>query len=339
MHFEKYKNIEEQILFLKEEKRIVINENHKNMLHERSYVSLINPYKHLFYYSKNEKGKHIYKDEIGSSTIMKLAKIDDIFSNTLYSYIGYFERKLKNSLFQYICKAYNDMGDCECVSYVDDITNFLISNDDKELPLFFRNFKYILTKSGYKEDNDSGIVKKRNLLDKMVMIGTKKYELFNNVKYDVPAERSNPLISHYLNSQETIPLWVIPCGLTFGELHILFQLLDFQGQKYIYNCFFENDKVDKVKLTRFSGYLEKIRIIRNIVNHYEPSFPFIYNDIGKNTHNSQIVKVLELLESNYNKTLIKDADLSERINIKNNGRNNRGIRIIDFMYDYSNSEK
>lgn len=40
-----YKNIDEQIEYLKMFKKIIINENERSILEDRNYISVINPYK------------------------------------------------------------------------------------------------------------------------------------------------------------------------------------------------------------------------------------------------------------------------------------------------------
>lgn len=41
----KYKSVDEQIEYLKKNKKIIVKDAHKQIFEERSYSSLINPYK------------------------------------------------------------------------------------------------------------------------------------------------------------------------------------------------------------------------------------------------------------------------------------------------------
>lgn len=46
--YKTYKTIDEQIRYLKENKRIIVLENQKYILENRNYISIINPYKEFF---------------------------------------------------------------------------------------------------------------------------------------------------------------------------------------------------------------------------------------------------------------------------------------------------
>ena len=88
-----YKSVDEQIEYLKDNKKIIVKNEHKQIFEERSYSSLINPYKEFFSNGRDEKGNHIYINEIDFEEILKIVKVDDNFCTAMYSYIGSFEKK------------------------------------------------------------------------------------------------------------------------------------------------------------------------------------------------------------------------------------------------------
>ena len=59
-----YKTVDEQIVYLKENKKIMVKDEHKKIFEERNYAYLINPYKEFFSYGRDENKNHIYTKEI-----------------------------------------------------------------------------------------------------------------------------------------------------------------------------------------------------------------------------------------------------------------------------------
>lgn len=59
-------------------------------------------------------------------------------------------------------------------------------------------------------------------------------------------------------------------------------MLDSESQKKVVSHFYDKTDYQKIsinKLLSFSGILEIIRRIRNVVNHYEPIFPFLASEM------------------------------------------------------------
>ena len=55
-------------------------------------------------------------------------------------------------------------------------------------------------------------------------------------------------------------------------------------------------KIKEKNVSTFMGYVENIRRIRNVINHYEPLIPFLLNNIKeKHLKDSQIIKTIEFL--------------------------------------------
>ena len=179
-------------------------------------------------------------------------------------------------VFSNICSTYinceDDIKDCHCISYVKEINDFLSSEGDNELPRFCKNFRFSASKNGYIEDSYRFKTRK-DILSCLVQIGTGKKE--DGTEYD----KKNKLINHYLQKQEIAPLWVIPNALTLGELSIIFGMLNKEIQMHIVSNFtgIDIEKISTKRISSFSGVLKIIRKMRNIVNHYEPIYTYIYN--------------------------------------------------------------
>ena len=126
------------------------------------------------------------------------------------------------------------------------------------------------------------------------MILKKLYDIGTGDK----SSSKNILLQHYYNSQKMLPLWVIPNALTLGELNVLFSMLDMSTQKQICAKLMNVDitKIKEKNVSTFMGYVENIRRIRNVINHYEPLIPFLLNNIKeKHLKDSQIIKTIESL--------------------------------------------
>lgn len=329
-----YKTVDEQIKYLKDNKKIIVKDEHKNIFEERNYTSLINPYKDFFSNGRDENGNHIYVKEIDFEEILKIIKVDDDFCTTMYTYIGVFEKKFKAVLFSEICKKYIDCDqeDKTCTCYVDEINEFLNNEDLDKLPRFCLNYPFTLSKKGYVTD-EFNLERKKNLLIHIKELGTGLTNDGNKV------EKTNQLISHYLKAQTIVPLWVIPNSLALGELKILFSMLDSDSQKRIVSKFYNDKKPESITLANvlsFSGSLEIIRRIRNVVNHYEPIFPLLVSELkpARKIKESKLYSVFKLLsktfaESTFNNITYVDLDLEI------NDFNLKYIKIFEIMQEFS----
>lgn len=328
----KYVPVNELAEYLKVNKKIIVKENQEMVFNEKSYQSLINPYKDFFSFGKGKEKKRVYRNNTDLCEYMKVAKLDDDFSSLLYLYIGVFERKFKTLLFKEICdKYYYEEKDITCTSYVKQIDEFFESNYEK-LPIFCPFLFYVLCKKGSVKDAYN--------TDKKIVLLKHMKELGTGVREDGKRlEKNNKLISHYLKSQKVAPLWMISNALTFGELQQLFLMLDLQTKRKIVGHFFEQSyrKMKVAHLLSFSGHLETIRNMRNIVNHYEPIIPFLTNNMkqAKRIEKTQIFSTLTLLENVYNNSKIKDA-YYENIKVDENSYTTKIIRILLLIKDQLN---
>lgn len=171
--YKDYKNIDEQIEYLKENKKIKVSPEEKKYFEQRNYVELINPYKELFCYGRNEKNKHIYKDKILFSSILELNHLDDCICDSLSPMIRNFEKKFRNRLLLEICENYKNskFNDQKGISYIEEINQVLAGNNSS--PVIGPNFSYRLIKNkGYVEEEPKQLDKKKDLLKKIKEIGT-----------------------------------------------------------------------------------------------------------------------------------------------------------------------
>ena len=260
--------------------------------------------------------------------------LDDAYAKMLYELIGAFERKFKSVLFAEICHNYVtcDNSDIYCIRYVDEIKRF-INDETSELPFFCPGFNYFYVKDKYgvKRLKDVfNIKRKKDVLIHMYKIATntnidgsslEEYEMSNN-----------KLIRHYYEKQCEVPLWVVPNALTLGELQILFMMLDEKSQKTVAAKMLKSsvEKMSAHSILSFNGHVEKIRKLRNVVNHYEPLLPFLMDEMDtKKIENSQLYNTLNLLYKTSDLTLPR----IEEINVKVNPSNSRIVRIFNMMYE------
>lgn len=363
--YKTYKTIDEQIEYLKDNKKIIIPEECRYALIEQNYVSLINAYKEFFAQGiSGPKKDHVYKKITTIDKILEIYELDKNIEQVLYELIGDFERYFKNVLIHEMCAIYtencsqDERKDLYCISYIQEIENFydeiqkynsidelfqilrLDNNDNfiKELhtPKFCKNIFVELKNSKYVFNQDLFLVR-YSFLEKLYFYGGGI-----NMKNLNQYESKNELIKHYIKTQKYVPMWVLPNALTFGELQILFTMLDSHCQKRIISQLLNYDlKRIRIKdISIFSSYLEIIRNLRNIVNHYEPIIPYFIAKIpDKKVKESQMVKAINLLLNNFykNKESMKTILYPMPVMIVN-GYNTRKIKVITAIYDLLNNK-
>lgn len=332
--YKTYKTIDEQIKYLKENKKIIVLENQKYILESRNYISIINPYKeffatgHIAVEKNGIKAKlHQYGHDTLIDSIEELAKLDDSMSTIFFEYIGNFERKFKNLLVSRICSLYNEncltglSKDIYCIKYLEEINAFLNNPARENLPRFCANFYNIIQKSKYLY-SEYPIESRTCLLEKIYNIGL-----------GISDESRNTLISHYIKLQHKAPFWVIANALTLGELHILYMMLDSGSQRWILSKM-KNIEINKIRVKDifdFSGQLELLRRIRNVTNHYEPIIPFFINTIKeKRIENSKMIEAIKTLKIVSDKIGFCDSSLNFP-SIEENDYNIKKIRIIKLI--------
>lgn len=330
MEYKTYKTIDEQIKYLEENKKIIVDDEDRHYLEERNYISLINPYKVFFASGRNNEGRLIYKKQSNFKELLKIIKTDENYSKRVYELIGSFEKKLKNIIISEICSKYVGINDQYCVKYIEEIHDFLLGNS--EFPMFCGNFNYTYIKQNGKVErikDDYSIERKRDVMLRIYNIATNKN--LDGTELEDSEACKNKLIIHYIKKYNIVPLWVIPNALTLGELQTIFSMLDFECQKTIVGKMKNVDykQVTSEEVISFSGHLELIRKIRNVVNHYEPILPFLLNEMNtKKIENSKIYFTLKLLHETFSENMIDN----KKAEIDDNPINSKAIRILNMMY-------
>lgn len=331
-----YKSIDEMVEYLYKSKKIIVDNEDKHYFSERNYISIINPYKQFFSTGRNNKGELIYKKEHNFKELLKIVKIDDEFSKLMYEKIGLFEKKLKVIIFDEMCLKYINCEDCikdkTCTVYLDEIKNFL--ENGNPCPRFCENYFYIYEKiarnSTDKKNDTYNLERKRDLLEHIYQIG--KGEHIDGSKLEEIEKCKNKLVLHYLSkNSKKVPLWIVPNALTLGELQTLFLILDTASQKRIVATMknFDESKIDNKDIISFSGHIELIRQMRNIINHYEPLLPFLISEMTiKKIEDSKLFITFSLLDDEISEIEIPNL----KANIDVNSVNSKSKRILDFMF-------
>lgn len=91
-----YKNIDEQIEYLKMFKKIIINENKRYILEDRNYISVINPYKEFFATNQIVKNIEGYTKKFIFMNRKHLYKIYLVLLNMMIKFLTIFLEPLGN---------------------------------------------------------------------------------------------------------------------------------------------------------------------------------------------------------------------------------------------------
>lgn len=276
-----FKTLDEQVEYLVNTKNIEYSDTIKSVLFERSYSSIINPYKKLFAKGRDDHG-HVYYQSIHFSKYIEIAAFDDFYASKLHSLIGIFERKLKIVIAYVISNMLSKKGDIMGTSYVKSINDYFTGNPYalEEIGIF--DIRVNHTKNGKKPANEKHVETREKLLKE------KLYNIGSNV-----TSSNNNLVKYYQNQHHKVPFWLLIHEFTLGDLHILYNMLDDTLREEIFNSFFTDDIPSAAKLSRFSSKLEKIRELRNIVNHYESVLTYLDNqDTNEFIHTIKVISLL-----------------------------------------------
>lgn len=179
-----FKTIEEQKLYLINNKNIIDEEDIIKVLYERPYASIINPYKKFFYTNVNNN-VHSYEKTTAINDYYKLATLDDLIANELHYYIGVFERRVKGAFAYIISKKMNAIGDDTATMYIDIFANLDDRLEDFKL-MGFNDYKYSYDRSmnGLVEVSEQTQDYRKKLLESITNINDnkkKKTTFFKNI--------------------------------------------------------------------------------------------------------------------------------------------------------------
>lgn len=288
-----FKTLIDQRNHLIESKNIIEDDKIISVLEERTYVSIINSFKNFFVIEK-DNNKHIYHDRVNIDEYISLAKLDDEISNKLHLLIGYFEKRLKNSLAFEYSKYFSEEGDRNCITYIDLFTNLLDNQDDVEI-LNKLGLKDLLKKYKLKISRELSNVSDTELEYRIRLIK-------NIIEIGKGKQRGKQeIVRHYQDKSHFVPLWLIVHELTMGEILELIEMLNVDIRSRIYYNFHGNLK--RYDVNRFFNNAQHIKDVRNIISHHEPLLPSL-----KRKNFGTIKKVVEILKENYRKSIIKDGE-------------------------------
>ena len=131
---------------------------------------------------------------------------------------------------------------------------------------------------------------------------------------------------------------------------MLYLMIDIEQQIEVYqdvtgdSAISDNGQIQYKKLTRFSAKLEIIRKMRNTINHYEPIFPMLTENIEKpkNIKESPIINTLCFLNNHFEfkeSENFYNLDTFLNINVIPNPNNLVKIRLFELMSQYVKANK
>ncbi len=253
-----YLTIAEQIEYLKEHKHLTDDELIKKSLNDISYINLITPYSRLIAIDKVDE-KYVYEENLSFAKYIECSRIDDGISCCLRSYIGRLEKRLKSFIADYYSNKMKMNGDL-CAKNFSWIDSYLKGNSELDLLLLF-----VVHKSGtYDSASDEVAENRKKVLEEIKnFVGSKNFD--------------NYLCNHWLTKYGYVPMYVIVQKLSLNSLITLFCMIDYKDKECFVGELLNKDKrrVTYEEICQIEKNLSQIRIIRNIVNHYEPIIPFI----------------------------------------------------------------
>jgi len=311
-----FKTLDEQSFYLVSTKNVVDDPVIKEILSERSYVSIINPYKKLFSKGVGSQG-HTYYENIDFKQYMEMAALDDFCSSILYQWIGMFERKLKLAIAYEISLELNNHDDQEGTSYVSILEEyFLTGNERRFSELGFLEINQRYNFDGGIEISDKFIeVRVRLLTEKILNIGNRT------------TLSQNTIVEYYQMNHHKVPFWLLVHELSLGDMEVIVGMLKPDMRRRIYSYFFDDQSSPK-KINRFANYIGTIRSIRNITNHYEPFFSILF----KRTNHEQLLATVKFLKLNYCRSIIQQVKLPIEIQYQTNDYNRNHLEVIKQLY-------
>ncbi len=295
-----YKNIEDQIEYIIKEKNIDSDSINLKLFYERSYISIINPYKDFICINKDPNTRiHIYREKTNFNDFKKLIDIDDYISTKLSFLISLFEKRLKQFIAQILSeKMLVDSIHCDNYQQFKKLLKFIpsdkILNDTNTINIKcphaiydFIDLDKVLNDTGTVYiQAEKNIVKNRKIaISEILKIGSK-----NSKSY-------NLLITHYQQFHKPLPIWTVVHGLNLGQLLTIFNMLNkIDRTKFLDQVIERRSRT--IDIAKISKKIEIMREIRNIVNHYEPILPF-FNDKLKSNKENEVISTINLLLGNF----------------------------------------
>ena len=255
-----YQNIGAQIKNLETNKNVDKTTIDLRCFEEKTYLDLITPYSDLIAVGRDTNNKHIYPSSVDFNEYLEYNKIDSAISNYLHVLIGSFEKMMKNFLMHKYCSKMKNNGDNQ-------VKDFSWTNDYcKGIKVFDLLLIDEVFANGKIEKAKPEVIKRRK-------------EVLDAISTASNTPSRNHIINHYQSKYHYVPMFVVIHSLSLGQLLTLFSMLC-QNDKNELLCIFNGTKSKRysdVAIEKFERNAVRIQVIRNIINHYEPIFPFIKN--------------------------------------------------------------
>ena len=279
-----YQNIGAQVVNLEKNKNVDKTTINLRCFDEKTYLDLITPYSDLIAIGRDAKNKHIYPTVVNFNEYLEYNKIDTSICNYLQLLIGCFEKMMKNFLMHTYCSKMKKAGDKQVKDF-SWVSKYLRRSTVFDLLKINEVFS-----GGYIQPADINTIERRKKVLKVISSMS-------------TSSSKNHMVQHYQTKYGYVPMFVAIHSLTLGQLLTLFSMLS-QNDKNEMVCIFNGTSGKRYpdsSIEKFEKDAVRIQVIRNIVNHYEPIFPFIQNTEFK-TFNS-LTDLLEKLKENYKRSV------------------------------------
>ena len=280
----KYQNIGAQIVNLETNKNVDKTTINFRCFYEKTYLDLITPYSDLIAIGRNENGKHLYPSAVTFNEYVEYNLIDSSICNCLHVLISAFEKMVKNFLMHKYCLKMKNSGDAQVKDY-SWVNKYCRGSQVFDL----------LT---INEQLVNGVIGSAS----QDVIDRRKKVLKTIAKLNTTSTKNNITV-HYQQKYGYVPMFVAVHSLTLGQLLTLFGMLSCDDKNELL-CIFNNTKGKRypdTAIEKFEKDAVRIQVIRNIVNHYEPIFPFIQNTEFKTF--GSLTSLLEKLKNYYKNTI------------------------------------
>ena len=309
----RYLSIQEQMDHLVADKNIDESSLKERYFKEKTYLDLVSPYTDLIAKDRDkETGDHIYEEKESFQKFLECGYIDDALSCFLRHAIGSFEKSLKSFLMNSYCKKMRDAGDTLAMNY-----EWIADYKDNKEVLGLMPMNTLLYKGAevLSLEDDPEVQRRIEALD----------EILKRSQEDEP---SNLMAKHYRQKYRYIPMFVVIHTLSLNKLLTLFKMLPVSDRVDFIKFYLDDykGKTDAKRVCNLEEEFKRLIIIRNIVNHYEPIFPFILNYYD---HNMQELEVtLQRLKNHYERCETKSGlDFRQLQNISFKGNSYSNIKI------------
>lgn len=256
-------------------------------LDEKTYLSLITPYTDLIATGRDSNGDHVYPKSVPFEKYINFGNVDSEISVCFHILISAFEKRLRAYLITIFSEKMRLSGDAQC-------SRVAVLKDYYEKGSLFDLLPYSqeLTSGALLPANVDEMKRRREVMDEIVNFST-----------PTSTKRPSYIACHYLETYGYIPLFVSLHSLGLGSLITLFQMLKREDKKAFISQIDDagNHLFNDNEICIFQQNLKTINVIRNIVNHYEPIFPFILHyDLNKI---SRLCNLISQLKSNLSSTM------------------------------------